>query len=179
MRTPPLRAIIGCMPSQPSSHARTAGPVAALTALLTLLACTPARADATLFLGSTTSPTTRATRGFALGANLVIVGFEFEYAGMSEDPMMDVPSLKTGMGNVYLQTPFGAIQFYGLLGAGLYREQLGEDKETSTATAVGGGAKVSLAGPLRLRLDYRLFNLRGQPRNTQVHRVYAGLNLLF
>ena len=47
------------------------------------------------------------------------------------------------------------------------------------STAVGGGAKISLAGPLRVRFDYRLFNLRGRPRHDQVHRVYAGLNLMF
>jgi hypothetical protein len=83
------------------------------------------------------------------------------------------------MGNVYAQTPFGAIQFYALLGGGIYRERLGTAQETSTASAIGGGAKLALAGPLRLRLDYRLFNLRGKPRYTQVHRVYAGLNVTF
>lgn len=151
----------------------------AATTLLLLLASAPARADATLFLGSMTDPTTQGVRGFAVGANLIILGFEFEYAGSSEDPTKGLPSIKTGMGNVYVQTPFGAVQFYGLLGAGFYRERLESAQTTNSATAVGGGAKVGLAGPLRLRLDYRLINLRGTPRNTRLHRVYAGLNLLF
>jgi opacity protein-like surface antigen len=151
----------------------------ATVVLLLLLTTVPASADATLFLGSTTTPASRLTRGFAIGASLVIVGFEFEYGYASEDLADAAPALTTGMGNAYVQTPFGKIQFYGLLGAGLYRERLDEDKETNAATAIGGGAKVSLAGPLRLRVDYRLFNLRGQPRHTQVHRVYAGLNLMF
>lgn len=151
------------------------------TASLLLVLCTsvPAHADATLFIGSTATPTRRVTRGFAFGASLIILGFEFEYASTSEDRTPPAPSLKTGMGNVYAQTPLGAIQFYGLLGGGVYRERLGAAQETSVAGAVGGGAKLSLAGPLRLRLDYRLFNLRGTPRYTRVHRLYAGLNLMF
>ena len=151
------------------------------TASVLLLLCTsvPAHADATLFIGSTTTPTRRVTRGFAFGASLIILGFEFEYANTAEEHTPAAPSLKTGMGNVYAQTPLGAIQFYGLLGGGFYRERLGTAQETSTASAVGGGAKLSLAGPWRLRLDYRLFNLRGKPRYSQVHRLYAGLNLMF
>jgi hypothetical protein len=150
-----------------------------MSLLLLLVSAAPAHADATLFLGSTTTPTRRVTRGFAFGASLIILGFEFEYASTTEAQTPAAPSLKTGMGNLYAQTPLGAIQFYGLLGGGFYRERLGFEQETSAASAVGGGAKVSLAGPLRLRLDYRLFNLRGTPRYTQVHRLYAGLNLMF
>lgn len=146
---------------------------------MVLLASAPAHADATLFLGSTTTPSSRATRGFAVGASLTILGFEFEYANTRETLTPAAPSLKTGMGNVVAQTPFGAIQFYALLGGGLYRERTGNEQETNTATALGGGAKVGLAGPLRLRLDYRLFHLRGKPRYSQVQRVYAGLNLMF
>jgi opacity protein-like surface antigen len=153
--------------------------VATATVLLLLIARVPASADATVFIGSTTTPASRLARGFAIGASLVIVGFEFEYAYTSEDLAELAPSLTTGMGNAYLQTPFGRFQIYGLLGAGFYREGLTGEHETSTATAVGGGTKISLAGPLRVRLDYRLFNLRGRPRHDQVHRVYAGLNLMF
>lgn len=151
----------------------------ASTVLLLLVASVPASADATIFIGSTTTPASRLNRGFAIGASLVIVGFEFEYAHTSEELAQLAPSLTTGMGNAYLQTPVGRFQFYGLLGAGFYREGLISERETNTASAVGGGVKISLAGPLRVRLDYRLFNLRGQPRHDQVHRVYAGLNLMF
>jgi opacity protein-like surface antigen len=153
--------------------------VTAVSVLLLLGTSVPAYADATLFLGSTLTPTRRVTRGFAVGASLILFGFEFEYANTAEDPPALAPTLQTGMGNLYAQTPFGAIQFYGLLGAGLYRERVGTEQETSTASAVGGGAKLSLAGPLRVRLDYRFFNLRGTPRYSRVHRLYAGLNLTF
>ena len=43
----------------------------------------------------------------------------------------------------------------------------------------GGGVKIRLAGPLRARVDYRIFNLRGAPQHSTVQRVYAGLNLAF
>ena len=147
--------------------------------LLVLLTSGPAHADATIFLGTTTTPARRLTRGFAAGASLIILGFEFEYADTAEEQTATAPSLKTGMGNAYVQAPVGTIQFYALLGGGLYRERMGNEHETSTATAFGGGAKVVLAGPLRLRLDYRLFKMGGKPRYPQVHRVYAGLNLMF
>jgi len=44
---------------------------------------------------------------------------------------------------------------------------------------VGGGVKMSLIGPLRLRLDYRVFTLRGSPLYEKPQRFYAGVNLKF
>ena len=43
----------------------------------------------------------------------------------------------------------------------------------------GGGVKISVLGPLRARLDYRVFKLRGAPLYSTVHRFYAGVNLGF
>jgi hypothetical protein len=39
--------------------------------------------------------------------------------------------------------------------------------------------KISLLGPLRARVDYRVFKLQGDPLHDVVHRVYAGVNLRF
>ena len=39
--------------------------------------------------------------------------------------------------------------------------------------------KLKLAGPLRLRLDYRVFLFHGEPLFTKSQRFYAGLNLGF
>jgi len=61
----------------------------------------------------------------------------------------------------------------------VYRERLGGSSETSLAVNLGGGAKIRLLGPLRLRLDYRLFSLRGDPLHDRYHRLYAGANLGF
>jgi adenylate kinase len=45
---------------------------------------------------------------------------------------------------------------------------------------VGGGVKMNLAGPLRLRLDYRVFTFRGEDvRHARPQRFYVGLNLKF
>jgi hypothetical protein len=140
----------------------------------------PASADATLFLGTTTSPTHRTVKGFAVGMSLLVVGFEFEYGSTAEDATLLAPSLKTTSGNVFAQT-FGlaGFQLYATTGAGFYREQLGTDHETSFLLNNGGGVKITLMGPLRARVDYRVFSLRGHPQHPTVQRVYAGLNLAF
>lgn len=118
--------------------------------------------------------------GFAAGAGLLFVGFEVEYASTTEDDTLAAPGLKTFMVNGLVQTlPLGRLQFYGTAGAGAYRERLGESSETHVGINVGGGAKIGLLGPLRLRLDYRVFTLQGSPRHENPQRFYAGLNLKF
>lgn len=163
-----------------------------LTGALLLLVLTPvpAFADLTAFLGRTTTPEGRNTKGFAIGTGLLIVGFEFEYGATDEklragtNAIEDAPALKTFMFNGLLQTPvpIARMQFYGTLGGGVYRETLSIDPGndgTNFGTNVGGGAKITLAGPIRARLDYRVFSLRGSPRQTTVQRFYAGINLKF
>ena len=157
-----------------------------LAAALVLLAAAPARADLTGFLGSTTTPTSRANSGFSVGTGLLIVGFEFEYASTVEDLTSPAvaPALKTYMFNGLLQTPvpIARTQFYGTVGGGIYHETLSTEpngNQTNFGTNIGGGAKITLVGPVRLRLDYRVFTLRGSPRHTPVQRIYAGINLKF
>lgn len=153
-----------------------------LLAFLAALATpSPAFADLTAFLGVNPTPENRPVRGFAIGAGMLIVGFEFEYATTSEDEAELAPGLRTYMGNGLLQTPFpiGGMQFYATAGGGVYRETLLETSETHVGMNVGGGVKMTLAGPLRLRLDYRVFTLQGDPRHSKPQRFYAGLNLKF
>jgi len=148
-----------------------------------LLAMHPARAfaDITGFIGANTTPANRVTRGLSGGAGLLIIGFEFEYSNTTEDPTAAAPSLTTGMGNVLLQTP-GSIhgfQPYFTTGAGVYHEALGARTETSVGFNTGGGVKIDLLGPLRLRVDYRVFNLGSGALYSPAHRIYVGLNLKF
>jgi opacity protein-like surface antigen len=162
-----------------------------IAAALLLATAAPAYADLTAFLGRTTTPEARNNKGFAIGTGLLIVGFEFEYSSTEEalttaDSAIssDAPAIKTFMFNGLLQTPvpIARMQFYGTLGGGLYRETLSTDADndkTNFGTNVGGGAKIRLAGPIRLRLDYRVFSLRGTPRHSTVQRFYAGVNLKF
>lgn len=150
-------------------------------ALGLLLSSTPAFADATVFIGTTATPANRPVKGLAFGVGLLVVGFELEFADTGETLEESAPSLRTGMGNVLLQTPIpvAGMQFYFTTGGGVYRERLGTRQETQFGVNTGGGAKISLLGPLRARIDYRIFKLRGEPLHSVVHRVYAGLNLAF
>jgi len=154
--------------------------IAIVLAALVLLP-SPAFADFTAFLGVNPTPSSRVVRGLSAGVGLIIVGFEFEYANSSEDLAEAAPGLRTFMFNGLLQTPgeIAGLQFYATAGAGGYRETLNDDSETQVGINVGGGVKMTLAGPLRLRLDYRVFTLQGDPRHSKPQRFYAGLNLKF
>ena len=150
----------------------------AIIALLLLVAA-PARADVTGFIGANLTPASRRVLGGALGMGLLVIGFEGEYAFTPDDPTANAPSLTTGMGNVLLQTPvaiFG-VQPYFTTGAGVYRETLGTHQDTSFGFNTGGGVKITLIGPLRLRADYRVFKLGSDALYSPAHRIYVGLNL--
>jgi hypothetical protein len=150
--------------------------------VLVAAAASPARADITAFIGANTTPDNRLARGVAVGTGLLIIGFEFEYSATSETTTAPVaPSLKTGMANFLLQTPVAVLGFqpYFTSGVGIYRETLGDHHDTGVGLNTGGGVKISLIGPLRLRVDYRLFKLGGGALYSPAHRVYAGLNLKF
>jgi hypothetical protein len=153
----------------------------ALIAALLVCVATPVFADATLFIGTNATPANRQVKGFALGIGLLVVAFEFEYSTTTEEPLDAAPALRTGMGNVMLQTPFAIMGFqpYFTTGGGAYRETLGTQQETHFGINSGGGVKISLVGPVRARVDYRIFKLRGEPLHETVHRVYAGVNLKF
>jgi opacity protein-like surface antigen len=151
----------------------------ALACLLVLAVPAPAFADVTAFLGFLNKPEMRSTRGVAVGIGLLVVGFEGEYANAPEDLDKGRPALTTGMGNIVVQTPFSRLQFYATAGGGVYRERLGDVQETNFGTNIGGGVKFGLLGPIRARLDYRIFNLRGEAIHPTVQRFYAGANLKF
>jgi len=141
----------------------------------------PARADITAFIGLTPTPERHTLRGFSGGVGLIIVAFEFEYANITADDVELLPGLKTYAGNVLVQTPVDILgtQFYGTIGAQGYQENLGAFEETYFGTNIGGGAKIKLVGPLRVRLDYRVFKLQGEPLHNVYQRFYVGANLKF
>ena len=155
-----------------------------LPALLALAFClpAPASADVTAFFGVNPTPSNRVLTGFSGGVGLLVVAFEFEYANTVEDLDQLAPGLKTYMVNGLLQTPIpvAGMQFYATAGGGVFRESLADETETDVGMNIGGGVKMNLAGPLRLRLDYRVFTLRGDTvRHSKPQRFYAGLNLKF
>ena len=61
----------------------------------------------------------------------------------------------------------------------VFQEKLGTHSETNLGLNSGGGAKVNLIGPIRLRIDYRVFKLGDGALYSPAHRIYAGLNLKF
>jgi opacity protein-like surface antigen len=109
-----------------------------------------------------------------------VIGAELEFAFTPDDPQASAPSLTTGMGNLLLQTPtISGFQPYFTTGGGFYREELGAHSDSGFGLNTGGGVKISLAGPIRLRVDYRVFKLGSGALNSPAHRIYAGLNLKF
>jgi len=146
-----------------------------------LCAAAPADADLTAFVGANVTPSNSPVRGFAAGLSLLVIGFEFEFSDTAADESAGAPGLRTGMFNLLLQTPFGlaGLQFYGTVGGGIYQEDGAGLEEINAGVNVGVGVKISVAGPLRMRLDYRVFTLRGSPQFERHQRLYAGLNLGF
>lgn len=141
-------------------------------------AASPARADITAFLGLSPTPERHAVKGLSVGAGFLVIGFEAEFADLSENTDDGLPGLKTYSANVLAQTPT-SVQLYGTLGVQGFRETLGAAQETHVGTNIGGGVKIKLVGPVRVRLDYRIFKLQGSPIHDVYQRFYAGANLKF
>lgn len=159
----------------------TLAPVIALTILFMAGSVRPAHADITAFLGLSPTPARHTVKGFSGGLSLLVVGFEVEFSDLGEDTLDALPGLKTYSGNVFVQTPVEVkgTQFYATAGGSGYRENLGTRQETHFGVNVGGGVKIRVLGPVRLRLDYRVFQLRGEPLYSTYQRFYAGANIAF
>jgi opacity protein-like surface antigen len=164
--------------------------LAALSLVALAVTALPARADLTAFVGLQNSPNTRGTWGGAAGMGVLVVGFEGEYAQAHADndcftsTAECAPSVRTLMGNVLIQTPRGVVpkvQLYGTIGGGYYRERFEslDIEHEGVGTNVGGGAKIDLAGPLRLRVDYRIFSFGNNAIYGHPQRFSVGINLAF
>ena len=163
------------------SHIRRFARIFAVSLGLVAMTAQPARADITAFLGLSPTPERHSVKGFSGGLSLVVVGFEFEYSHLGEDTPQFLPGLKTYSGNVLVQTPveLKGTQFYATAGVGAYQEYLGPRDQTHATLNFGGGIKVRILGPVRLRLDYRVFQLKGEPLHPTYQRFFAGANFAF
>jgi hypothetical protein len=157
---------------------RNIASILTLTLVILAASAVPARADITAFLGLTPTPERHPLKGFSVGAGLIVVGWEFEFAHIGEDNAEGLPGLKTYSGNFLVQTPTST-QLYATTGVEAYRENLGALQETYFGTNIGGGVKIKLVGPLRVRADYRIFKLQGEPLHDVYQRFYVGANLKF
>jgi opacity protein-like surface antigen len=163
------------------SRIRPASLLLAPVLLVALAHQAEAGIDLTGFLGTTVNSPHRPMRGLSVGVSVLAVGFEFEYFSSSENIAESRPSLRGGMFSGMVQTPFavGGITLYGSVGAGVIRQGLAGVNDTGFGIGIGGGVKVNLAGPLRLRVDYRRIKQQGNDHPDPMHRLYAGLTVAF
>src|SRR5436190_20932861 len=110
--------------------------IALLASVMLIGRPAPASADITFFLGVNPTPQSRSLRGLSAGINMLILGFEFEYAMTKEKAPDNLPGLETGMFNVLVMTPTH-ISLYVTAGGGVFRETLGVSKITNFGTNVG------------------------------------------
>jgi hypothetical protein len=150
-----------------------------------------ARADATVFMGVMTAGSPRPAIGFSVGLCPEVFGcFEIEIAGTIGAATSTRSSAGGINGSFIIQSPrpVHGVQFYGIAGVGLYGETYegGVGSGEVSAKNFGGGTKIGLRGPLKLRLDYRVFVLGDAPdaaTGVVVHqhpqRVSVGLSVAF
>jgi len=142
--------------------------------------------DVTVFSGLITGRAARRSSGWTLGGGGSAVRFELEYARSTSNGAKDAPAVATMMINLLVQSsqPRGRIRFYGTAGLGLWGESFVDGHDGGEAGYnLGGGAKITIAGPLAARLDYRVFLFRGSPDGAPStptpHRLSAGLTFGF
>ena len=117
-----------------------------------------------------------------------MVGFEIEYVRASGGETADHSVAGGIFGNLIVQpVVVGRLQFFAIVGFGMWRETFADDTGTGAfgAKDIGGGAKFRIAERLRLRVDYRLF-LLGDPEDAsrlpstkRPQRISLGMHVAF
>ena len=156
-----------------------------LTLLLALAPVASAFADVTAFIGATTTPANRAAKGVALGFGVLVLGFEFEYL----DHERGAARRRAVAAHRHGQRAAADAGADPRAAAVLHdrrwrlpRAARRRIRETHIGLNTGGGVKISLLGPIRARLDYRVFKLQGDaaaldrapPLRGREPRVLAG-----
>lgn len=164
---------------------------AACLVVLMLMNPVSARGDATVLVGLTYVDALRPSYGFSFGYRPSVVGFEIEYLGTFGQTTPGDYSAGGIFASVIVQpVTISHVQIFAVGGFGAWGEGFAGGKRTGVLNAgnVGGGVLVGLAGPLKLRLDYRLF-LLGEVAEAEVgaiapsrkhpQRIAAGLHFAF
>ena len=163
------------------------------SALIGLLATAgPASADATVYAGAVTGGGSRSVVGGAIGffprETGAVIGFEIDHMRTIGGVTPSRPRIESSGGALLVQVYVVPRRFqaYGALGGGVFSQDGGDQTAAGIAANFGGGIKITLAGPLRIRLDYRLFVLSQNPDQSlealsykHPQRVTAGLALAF
>jgi hypothetical protein len=179
---------LGALGGETADHSSAGGIFASLIVqgrtIATAAAITQTRespVNVTAFAGVAMAPGPHAAIGVAVGVRPQPgpVSLEFEYS-RSRSPAAGMPAIETFAGNLLVQlpTPPSRFQFYGTVGVGFYALLLNDHtSEPNDARNFGGGAKITLAGPMKLRIDYRAFRLTplGGEYHSNEHRLYVGI----
>jgi len=141
----------------------------------------PPDVNLTAFVAAAMAPDAHAARGIGVGARPQPgpLSIEFEYCRGRSDPMTGMPSIVTFAANLMVQVPVRRrLQLYGTVGVGFYVIQSDLDtSEGNDGPNFGGGVKLALAGPVKLRIDYRAFHLApiDGDYHSNVQRLSLGL----
>ena len=153
----------------------------ALAIVLSAACAAPARADATAFLGANLSPANRQVNGVSAGVSLVIVGLSSSMRNATDDQGGRARRSRPGWATCCCRrrSPSPASSRTSPSAAACITKPGTRIATPAFGMNTGGGVKISLVGPIRLRVDYRVFKLGSGALNTPAHRIYAGLNLKF
>ena len=163
---------------------------AALMVVLLAGIAAPAAAEGTLLFGLQTTSAPHPTVGVAWGRWPGTVGFELEYAGSIGKKSPSAPAVATITVNALVRTPLRVhgCQVYALGGFGVYGEVTSDGRGSGEVGArdIGGGTTIPIGGPLKLRLDYRVYFLGraddaspGSPISRHPQRLAAAISLAF
>jgi hypothetical protein len=137
-----------------------------------------------LGIGHDTNP------GFSLAAGVTprkraerdSVSVEVEFTRISDNPSKQVPAIVAISINFLIPVKIRHVRAYGLAGLGGYLlKSPYRTSEPDNAYNFGGGVLLPLAGPAKLRIDYRYFNLaplEGEYQ-TKLHRLFLGVTAGF
>ena len=163
------------------SGMRSFSAAAVLAAALALAA--PGQASAAsfgAFIGFSPTGSFRVADGFSFTGHLALIGIELEYGHLGQDSGSHTPGATTAMANLQIATP-GHFQVYVTGGAGLSHENLDAQHQWGGVLNLGGGIKSKIAGPIHLRIDYRVLMFYGTISGTSARqqRVYGGIEIGF
>ena len=170
--------------------AQRAARVIGFIALMFVVTATPARADAIAFMGAITGNNGTPAIGVAFGRFPQeldsIVGFDLEIVRTPGGPRSGRSWIETFGGNLLVQwSVHRRALMYAAGGPGVYAETTGDGGGTDLVGYgnAGGGIKISVAGPLMVRLDYRLMIIGHADASAEVprhrHRATVGFGLAF
>jgi hypothetical protein len=152
----------------------------------------PVHADAILSFGPTISTQTRPTVAVSVGTFIEhsFLGWELEIVDTRGNTKPGRLSMGTIGASFLVQSPVRRerLRVYGAVGFGVFGGDLPDGRASGEVSSknFGGGLKLKLAGPLLMRVDYRLVRLGEAPdadpafyEHTQFQRVLVGVGLAF